>query len=75
MDVLLEDMDESVTEVLKTLKWFQKQSGFTVNYDKTTLYRIGSLNQAKAGSYVMVDGMNKIKETDDPINILGVWID
>ena len=45
-------------------------SGLRVNYHKTTVYRIGSIKDSDAKFY----SANKIKWTNDPINVLGFWI-
>ena len=66
---LLYDQD-SHTEVMKLIQSFQEVSGFTVSYDKTQIYRIGSLVNSDAELYTQ----NSIKWTNQPINVLGVWI-
>ena len=74
MDVLLVNDKDSIKEVFKVLKWFRSKSGFTVNYDKTVIYRIGSMKNSRADQYTKVDGKSKVKWTSEPINVLGVWI-
>ena len=49
---------------------FHKNTGFTVNYDKTQMYRIGSFHNTLAEYYTATN----LKWTNDPINVLGVWI-
>ena len=56
--------------VMYTLSDFENSSGMRVNYDKTTVYRIGSIKDSDANFY----SAKKIKWTNEPINILGVWV-
>ena len=43
MDIFSVNKEKSLKAILEELDRFKLQSGFTVSYDKTTLYRIGSL--------------------------------
>ena len=61
---------ESVTEILNIFEIFRQNSGFTLNYDKTTVYRVGSLKNSEAKLYTQ----KQLNWTNDPINILGIWI-
>ena len=45
-------------------------TGFTVNYDKTVIYRIGSLKN----SNISFTTRRVVAWTAEPINVLGVWI-
>ena len=49
---------------------FQKNSGMRINYDKTTVYRLGSIHKTNARFY----SKKKINWTSDPVNILGIWV-
>ena len=60
----------SVQNLFKVLNTFQQISGFTINYDKTTIYRIGSIRNTNAKCYVE----KQVNWTNDPINILGVVV-
>ena len=71
MDIYLLNDKQSLNEVLNVLANFQKQTGFTVNYDKTQVYRIGSLQYSDA-SLIM---QQVVKWTSEPIKVLGVQID
>ena len=44
-------MEKSLKAIFEELDKFRLQSGFTVSYDKTTLYRIGFIKVFKC-SYV-----------------------
>ena len=70
MDSAMEAEKETVKELLMTLNWFRMNTGLTVNYEKTTLYRIGSLKDANAEFYTS-KGVNW---SSIGINVLGVEI-
>ena len=57
-------------EVLETFDSFYKNSGLKVNYDKTMVYRMGSIRNTNAKFY----SSRKIVWTNEPMNILGVWV-
>ena len=59
-----------MTEALRTIENFCKRTGFKINYNKTTIYRIGSLRCSKAQLYTV----EKVDWTNSPINILGVKV-
>lgn len=52
------------------IEHFESRSGFRISYEKTTLFRIGSLRKSDAKLYTK----NYVKCTSEPINILGVDI-
>ena len=68
MDTALPAESEVINEVFQTLEWFRSISGLSVNYDKTTLYRIGSLKKSKAELYTT----KNVNWTEHGINVLGV---
>ena len=70
MDLYLWGQEATINEALQTITHFEKRSGFKVSYEKTTLYRIGSLHKTKAELYTK----RKIKNEDFSINILGVEV-
>ena len=70
MDIFSECCEESIRAILDELKSFHEQSGFLVSYDKTTLYRIGSLKYSKAQMY----GISDFEWTNEDIKVLGVTI-
>ena len=43
--------EKSIKTIYEELDRFKYQSGFTVSYEKTTLYRIGSLRHSDAERY------------------------
>ena len=81
MDYLLglfaDDMDnymphdgKSFFRTLSVIQKFGTVSGLTLNYDKTTVYRIGSIKNTQAMFYTQP----QLAWTNDPINILGVQV-
>ena len=73
LDVFSEGTESSISAAMNTFDLYYKQTGLQMNYDKTTLYRIGSLKHAKAKLYTNED-LNKIRYTNEDINVLGVCI-
>ena len=51
MDIFSLADETSIRHIHGHLEWFKSQSGFTVSYDKTTMYRIGSLRHSNAQLY------------------------
>ena len=70
LDLFLEYNEGNLREVLNVFQEFQKNTGFALSYDKTTLYRIGSLKKSQAKLYCG----EQFKWTGDSINVLGVSI-
>ena len=68
--IFLKNTPRNGQELLKEIEEFEILSGLKVNYDKSTVYRMGSANKANARQYVL----NKVKWSDKPPNILGVYI-
>ena len=61
---------ESLRQVFKKLEWFRMQSGCQVNYDKTTIYRTGSLKHSSAKLYTE----NNLNWEEKCINVLGIEV-
>lgn len=57
-------------EVVRTLEIFHKNTGLVINYDKTCIYRIGSLANSDAQIYTT----RQFHWTNQPIELLGVKI-
>ena len=68
MDVNLLEMNQAVGESITTIESFGKRSGFQISYEKTTLYRISSIQKTQVKFYTK----RLIKWSNDKINILGV---
>ena len=58
----------SLNEVVDTLTIIERNTGLLLNYDKTSIYRIGSLRNCHAKLYTKVE----FKWTNEPITVLGV---
>ena len=61
---------KSYTSIFQNLERFRAISGFTLNYDKTSVFRIGSLKNTNA----MLLSQTTVSWTNEPVNVLGVWI-
>ena len=70
-DSYLSHDQQTMTELFRTIDIFGDVSGLRINYDKTSVYRIGSLKDSDAKLYTQ----KPIQWTNEPVNILGVWID
>ena len=70
MDIFSMCNETSIKAIYEELDRFKLQSGFTVSYEKTTLYRIGSLRHSNAQLY----NMNEFIWSNEDINVLGVTI-
>ena len=70
LDLFLKFKQSCWEETLSVLRKFEEISGMKVNYDKTSVYRIGSIKGSNAKFYSMA----KIKWTNNPVNILGVYV-
>ena len=73
-----DDMDLAVTakksnleKIFSILEEFRQNTGFTINYEKTTVYRIGSLKNSEARCYTA----RNLSWMVGPINVLGIQID
>ena len=69
-DLYLSFDQETVTNTFKTLSDIEKSTGLLVSYDKTTMYRIGSISN----SNVKLITQRKISWSNSHINTLGVNI-
>ena len=70
MDIYSLNSEKSIKAVYEELDKFKYQSGFTVSYDKTTMYRIGYLRFSDAQLY----GMSEAVWSNQDITVLGVTI-
>ena len=65
-DLTLQNQKGCVQEVLNTFQFFQGQTGLKINYNKTAMYRLGSLKKSKAKMYTIpevtwIDGSDSVK--------------
>ena len=70
MDIFSMSNEKSIKAIYEELDRFRLQSGFTVSYEKTTLYRIGSLRHSNAALY----DMNQYVWSNEDITVLGIKI-
>ena len=70
MDIFSLCNEKSLKAIHSELEDFRMQSGFTVSYDKTTIYRIGSLRHTDAQLY----SLDQFIWSNKDINVLGVTI-
>ena len=70
MDLYLQSDKTSLHEAISTFQKFEGQSGFKINYEKTTVYRIGSIKQSQAKYY----SQNELNWVNTEINVLGVIV-
>ena len=70
MDIFSLASEKSIRAIYSELESFRLQSGFTVSYDKTTLYRIGSLRHSDAQLY----NMSEYVWSNKDINVLGIIV-
>ena len=61
---------EAIDDILNELTSFQNNTGLQVNYDKTSIYRIGSARNSNAMLYTT----KPIAWTRDPFTLLGIRI-
>ena len=70
MDIFSLCNEKSIKAIFRELSDFKQHSGFTVSYEKTTLYRIGSLKHSDATLY----NLSEYAWSNKDINVLGVTI-
>ena len=68
LDTSMTTENNSVDKFFDIIEWFRSLTGLELNYDKTTVYRIGSLESSKAQCY----STRKLKWSSGTMNILGV---
>ena len=70
MNVASKYEENSINAIFSKFKLFKDNTGFTLNYDKTSILRTGSLHKTNAQLYTM----DEIAWTDDPIEVLGITV-
>ena len=69
MDLYCKPTKQNMYEIKKTLEQFNKGSGCKINYEKSTIYRVGKKTHAIPKKYTQ-----SMKVVEDRINVLGVWV-
>ena len=70
MDIIVKYKKEIWEELVKEISLFEQNTGMKVNYEKTTVYRIGSIRNLNTKFY----SAKKITWSNGPMNILGVQV-
>ena len=70
MDMCMKFNEKSLNSALEQIKLFHRSTGFLLSYEKTTIYRIGSLCDSKAELYTP----RKMNWSSETVNILGIEI-
>ena len=69
MDLMLKNSQSSLDRVLQHITRFHDSTGFTLSYEKTSIYRVGAMKRSSAKLYTQPD----VKWADN-INVLGIHI-
>ena len=70
MDCYTKGNEQCLEALFEELESFRCCTGLTVNYEKTSVYRMGSLRDSNAKYYVQ----KALYWTNDPVNVLGVQV-
>ena len=70
LDLCLEHDQQSFDRVLHHFHEFRQNTGFQLSYEKTSIYRVGSLRKSKSQLYTV----QEMNWTNDPIRVLGIDI-
>ena len=70
LDIFSEATESSIKRVFEILEYYYYQTGLKINYDKTTIYRIGSLRFSNGCMYTQ----NNVKWSNEEITVLGTKI-
>ena len=68
--LFLEYSATGMNEVIKTFTYIEEHTGLTISYEKTVIYRIGSLADSSAELYTG----KPLKWSNDPFQLLGIEI-
>ena len=63
---------ESLNAIFSKLELFRQNSGFSINYDKTAIYRMGPVVHASAEAVLYT--ASQVAWTSKPINVLGITV-
>ena len=70
LGIVLDHDQASWNETMQELLSFQNCTGMRINYEKTVIYRLGSLRKTNAKFYTV----HKMHWSDKPINMLGITL-
>ena len=71
MMIAIENDSESLQQIINELTDFEKNTGLTTNFEKTTIYRIGALKH----STQKIVTLKKFRWANENITILGIELD
>ena len=69
-DLFAEHSQQNLDAIVDELERFHLQSGLTVNYEKTAIYRIGSIRNSNAQLYTQ----KPLAWTNIGLNVLGIFV-
>ena len=69
-DIFTKFKQTVVNQILEALDYIELHLGLKVNYEKSTLYRIGSLRESNAKFYTI----KPVSWSNEPLNVLGVVV-
>ena len=70
MNVASDHSESSISALFQKLEWFHKNTGFLLSYEKTSLFRMGSIHNTDAKCYTQ----REVAWTNDPISVLGIQV-
>ena len=70
LGLILDNDQRSWNKVVHTFSWFERNTGMSINYEKTVVYRLGSLRNTQARFY----SQRKMIWSDKPLKVLGVTL-
>ena len=70
IDICIQNKPQVWEELRNTIAYFESLSGLKVNYDKSSVYRLGSTKKTNAMAYAM----KKLHWSEGSLNILGIEI-
>ena len=68
MDVMSRNSQQDLNRIFYHINNFHKNTGFTLSYDKTSMYRVGAMHRSKAQLYTG----KQMSWDKDTINVLGI---
>ena len=70
LGLILDHDQRSWDEVVHTFNWFEKNTGMVINYEKTVIYRLGSIRNTQAKFY----SQRQLMWSDEPLKVLGITL-
>ena len=70
MDLFIKAKETVWQEVMSIFDFYEAQTGMKISYQKTTIYRIGSLRDSQE----KFTSARKVRWVNEPLNILGIYV-